>query len=1425
MKKLLLFLFLLPSLVFAQQNPAQAIDYYYRQYGLGLSPEYYTSQDKNKVSTIDSKLQVINSDAEFATASGNQYYYKGTYWERKAGNITSSSPGYGFARLPGPSGYHYARVLSQGWVQAEWATTSDSTINYNTQINKALDYAIWVNGNNPRLILPPGTTTVTQIGVYVPNVIIIGHPAGSRIKKSATRGIAFDINANNVVLQNVTIDADASLLDGGVWGSGNNILIKNVTVLKPDAIGIVISATWSNGTSFINTTSDGSRVEDCTVISQKRYHDIGAPAPFLAGSGATNWKFIRCKSIDNNADAFDSDNANGTFDNCEAIKTGTQSTYAGFWMEGGESPSRVLLINPKATNFAVGVGSSEKVALTVRGGYAKSCQRAIDTPQGGDYAPEISDFLADGCGNGLESSDINGVYRFTAGVHIVNSRSINKLSKYDLVNYAVGASDKDFIVDGGYYPDTQLEYENGGSQRVFINNVITVSKHNWQCSGVPTIEIYINGGQIYHLDGARVEKCVINGVQFKGQGSGHAVYLIGGGYYNTTIINSSFDGFAYIHENATFDPCKNTWVNITNAPAACQGFEGIFRGTANSNTKWISTILGANLPSGQYMVNGSPGTTGLPTDPSGYNFWHVRVSHGENSSGNLGNWILYEAANLTNGKRYSRSHQDTGGGVDSPWVEDVNTGNFPVSTLLPVIVTTNTVAGINAAISTAGTSGRTSIILPAAGYQVPNSTTLTIPSNIKIYMADDAYFYDQGTIVFQGELSASKRTIFDPALTVRVNPNTNPIVYPEYWGGRPVIEPRDKTLGTNVNSTVAIQKALDSFLPPNGYLGNNKNRQGSIQFDGTYFTTDQLTMTEGAINLIGRISGMYGGSGIRFVGTADSTKALIRINGASYVQIENMGFTATRSTNIAARLKAAVYFYTSVGGTTQRQADMRNFTVGDQIGTYSDADAGRSFQYGVLSGTANANNDFMNLTNFGISDCYAAICNKNNQNFHWTYKTGQFSNCNWVYESTTGGGDITWDNTFANSGITEGFMNILGDQNLYYEGELNNIGFEDTYAEYFIKSQVRTQLIVRNASFSFRRDDSILPSPKIIAVSSYHSSVEFFGGYYHGINGSNPLGHKAEVATLDNFFGITNIAFRGRFTGIENIRLVRQSSQFYQHIRLDLEAKTTTNYTADKPSRTITPGDPNWTGSGPYYYDLSKFFGSFPVIFETEVVAQTQLYGQAGRTMLHGNETIAWKGTTTTVSNKHEFQVSGLLLANEYVQGIGVLAMESLVGGTNSWDYVTVGTSAEPERWGKLYAPNSRAKNTIPINPILITADTPIIFRQWTDKEDRLITQSGTTLTADGFCFTADNVGKTFIWLTGPNAGNTMTITGVTDTSHATVDVSATQSTPSRGRIRSYFNTSKQLQIDVYKQVGNRGSDRVMIDYHSQLNSVTITTP
>ncbi|GAB3938701.1 hypothetical protein [Larkinella terrae] len=406
---------------------------------------------------------------------------------------------------------------------------------------------------------PAGTFIQGPVEITGSSISIRGAGSGRTvIVRNNQRGYAFFANRKQrVFVRDLTIDCDRSPIEGGIYLGGCTASgADRISIRNADASSFVVENQLFNRGEE-KAVSDGNVFRNCQASGQKRYHEAGGKSPFIAGGYAKNTRFEYCTATDCVGDFFDSDNAPGTvFSHCVARNSKGTSPYAGFWSEGEQTDSdhRVTWSNCKASGFRVGFGISERAKATIQSGEAENCVNAV---KGSHHAYRIliNTFTARNCGAGLEATDTDGVLTFSGPVTLTNVRTEKTRARNSFSNYGGGSStNEETIIGPGceFDKDAYISYENSGSRRITVNGTTfrggNIRYYNGQLTELLVKNShFVNSGII----GARIKQSrITDGTRFVTTDSSRTAIQLSLDSYNTTVENSTFEGYNKVTNNA-----------------------------------------------------------------------------------------------------------------------------------------------------------------------------------------------------------------------------------------------------------------------------------------------------------------------------------------------------------------------------------------------------------------------------------------------------------------------------------------------------------------------------------------------------------------------------------------------------------------------------------------------------------------------------------------------------------------------------------------------------------------------------------------------------------------------------------------------------------------------------------------------------------
>lgn len=398
--------------------------------------------------------------------------------------------------------------------------------------------------------------------------------------------------------------------------------------------------------------------------------------------------------------------------------------------------------------------------------------------------------------------------------------------------------------------------------------------------------------------------------------------------------------------------------------------------------------------------------------------------------------------------------------------------------------------------------------------------TTTVTISVPVIVSGAGEFTGGGRVNFNRGLTASaQRRIFADGFTAKIATRWQPAVFVEWWGGAPMGNPRSKDVAANVDSTSAWQKALT--------CGYNTSTTDLIRYAvkvvalGWYMVTDQITVDKTYFKIIGK-NPSFGGTGFRWAGAPVpgwASKAIIKITGAQFSTIEDMGFKGIRSSDPSTRLRAAIWTHWDVNGgqDTQRRLTFRNMVVGDNLGSWTDTDPGYEFTNGILSGGAtNGNDDFHTVDHLITDSCVYGIRQDQSMAVQWDIRQYQFQDGRIMFYST-GGGSVIGRDWFPARSTREGVFRFTQPSNSGFAMYLEIEGFDSEHMEggYLISSNMPVRGKVQAKFISFTMDPpngTIQQNGNSLTTSSGIS--EFFAPYMIGQKFIFADGQEATVTAV-----------------------------------------------------------------------------------------------------------------------------------------------------------------------------------------------------------------------------------------------------------------------------------------------------------------------
>ena len=463
----------------------------------------------------------------------------------------------------------------------------------------AIQTAIDALPSGGTVYIPNGTYIVSALTVTKDNISICGAELGNSKLVSPAGRWGHMITANDVdffTLQDIEFDCNLATTEGALWiGGGRWCLVERCKFYNCDLTTMSINSIGISGGS---RTAIDNTVRDCYAYGQKRFTP-GGTATFIAANGATRTTFENCVVEDCEADNFGADNGPYTlFHNCRASKSSTRSTYAAFWLECTEVNGDgydVTISTCHMSNFAIGIGVSEKVVALLENFTYRACSRAIWAH--GDESSRISGGLLDLCG--VAASDTDGAVLIENSADISGLTFRNTVGNSCIVVYAATAKTGKIVNINECTVDARINigYVSGGAESVVVSNCTLNSTSIWyfDCS---TKRLLINGNTFIDsiVTGSRIINSTIAGNTFVDTSGTLTAIDLSLDTFNTFFDNNSFYGFLAVTNNATAG--RNTYVNCTSTPDTR---DYVIKKTVTITTGGTLYSLGGNSR-GSYLI-------------------------------------------------------------------------------------------------------------------------------------------------------------------------------------------------------------------------------------------------------------------------------------------------------------------------------------------------------------------------------------------------------------------------------------------------------------------------------------------------------------------------------------------------------------------------------------------------------------------------------------------------------------------------------------------------------------------------------------------------------------------------------------------------------------------------------------------------------
>lgn len=690
-------------------------------------------------------------------------------------------------------------------------------------------------------------------------------------------------------------------------------------------------------------------------------------------------------------------------------------------------------------------------------------------------------------------------------------------------------------------------------------------------------------------------------------------------------------------------------------------------------------------------------------------------------------------------------------------------------------------------------------------------------------------------LLIQGHMSSGVYQIFDSSANVKVRPYSVLEIYPEWWGAVALSNPRLGSVSDGaIDATNPVKKAV---FATEGEIYGDKARGALVRFNAWFGVSDQI-LVKGATQLLGK-SPEFESSGLRWLGTGDSSKSILLLEEAEFSSIKDMGFRGRGSSNEATMLRSAIelhFLYATMQ--TQRKITIQNIIIGNPIGYFAGDNTGMGggydFKRGIyVSGDA-GNNDFHLVEGLFIADTDIGIDNASDQAVEMEINGYQKNYGGVMYRSQLGG-SVIGDRWYAEA--TDGVFDIGGTIAQEIRIGMTNLSTEYLASNYFIKSNAKVRLEVSGESY-FSVNPNMSDSADGFALikgqggagldANYKfSSVRFAfnPGYegktlYPGYVNPTPrmyIDQSYSVATsksviFDNCSGMkdymyfkfpvsydpnnSNYTFL-TFRGENNANGV--TGNFYQH---------------DK-TMVVNVKNPNITqGTAARWLSIEPLFNG-----ETDIPNNTVNIGEKGKTITLGLSVKGYKATT--LANTEQL-VNGILPAHSIIKSVTVKTEDA-----NTlpyfFSYVTVGTIKNEKQFGTVAMPNAGAVNTSPATLYFTDTAEPLILKAWRDRSPtNSFTLSGTSLSASfPASFETTSVGGIVRF----SSGKEVLITGYTDDSHVTVaNPDSYTISGEHAIVQEKLASGKNLTLNIAYEEVQKSVGELDINYAPSLPSVTMVS-
>ena len=590
---------------------------FFGQSGFYLGPKASDPTTDNEGNPLVAGLLYFN------TVSNTMRVYNGTFWQNVSFDEATPFLATGTTE-PRNLATRFADVVNVLDFGADPTGAVDSTF--------AIQAAVDSIPNGGTVFVPAGEYSVKRVNINHSYISIIGaeNNATKFISPAGRWGQTIRCNDQDFVsVKNITFDNNLAEIEGALWfGGARNCIIENCKFLNGDLTSMIIAG--QGGTSGGTRIAYDNVVKDCYAFGQKRYTP-GGTSPFIAGNNAQRTSFINCVVEDCEADAFDADGSPDTlFQNCVAIKNGTQSTYSAFWSEGEIDYGvgmKVTWDNCIAINHFNGFGSSELVDPTIKNCTVKNSERAIWS--------RTESISVDGgkiIDSGLSSQTL-GCVLIEKGANINNiifSETIgdNAISVYTAAGLQAGkvVNIENCVVDKAI----SIGYENNGAEHIRVsgctfNNTVLGYFSCSQKTLIAEGNIFIDS----RISGSRIKDSLVVNNTFKDNTASLTAINLTLDTFNTYVDNNTFIGYLVVNGNNRAIIGRNKYIDCATSPDdrdyITKSRIEITTGGTNYNVAKQTTSRGSYLllvqgegndrACGAYLIQGASSTAGHTVTP------------------------------------------------------------------------------------------------------------------------------------------------------------------------------------------------------------------------------------------------------------------------------------------------------------------------------------------------------------------------------------------------------------------------------------------------------------------------------------------------------------------------------------------------------------------------------------------------------------------------------------------------------------------------------------------------------------------------------------------------------------------------------------------------------------------------------------------